>query len=79
LPHRFDPTMEKRGRDEDAKARERRAILKAAAAVITEKGFARTRAEDVAAKAGVPLDAFHGHFPTWERSFARSPTASSSR
>jgi AcrR family transcriptional regulator len=43
--------------------KERRAILGAAALVISEKGFARTRAADVASKAGISVDKLHEHFP----------------
>lgn len=40
----------------------RLSLLAAGEAVITEKGFARTTVEEIAARAGVSADVFHAHF-----------------
>lgn len=45
-----------------ADERQRRALLVAAEAIITEKGFARTTVEDVAERANVGTDVFYAHF-----------------
>ncbi len=42
--------------------RDRRLLLKAAEAVITEKGFARATVEDVADRAKLPPEIFYAHF-----------------
>jgi AcrR family transcriptional regulator len=42
--------------------KERRALLVAAEAIITEKGFARTTVEEVATRAGLTPEIFHAHF-----------------
>lgn len=55
------PLAEGAARDAAAE-RERRLLLAAGEAVITEKGFARATVEDVSERARLSIDVFHVHF-----------------
>jgi AcrR family transcriptional regulator len=58
--------MQERGNERAARdkaaERERRALLVAGEAVITEKGFARSTVEEIAERAGVAPAVFYAHF-----------------
>lgn len=58
-----------RAREEGKRARTRKQLIEAAAAVIGEKGFDRASLEDIAARAGMTRGAVYGNFKNKEELF----------